>query len=110
MDILYATKKPEEICTDEKKCRRMRPDIAKGIKLRHNALETAYDLDDLTSLDLGGRWYQLHGNRKNQWAGKLTKNYRIIVEPINGSIKVTEIEKTTDKASAIKVISIEDYH
>ena len=49
MEILYATSKIEELCTDEKKCKRMWPDIAKGIKLRHIALEIARSLDDITS-------------------------------------------------------------
>ena len=88
----------------------MRPDIAKGIKLRHNALEMAETMEDLASLDPGGRWHQLHGNRKNQWAGKLTKNYRIIIEPINGRMKITEIETIADDKTSVKVVSIEDYH
>lgn len=42
--------------------------------------------------------------------GKLNKNYRMIVEPINGCMKVTKVEKTTDEESSVKVLSIEDYH
>lgn len=110
MKILYSTRKLEEICTDEKKCRKSRLDIAKGIKLRHNALETASSMDDLVSLDPGGRWHQLHGDRRGQWAGKLTKNYRIIVEQIGGCMRISEVEKTVDDESSVKVLSIEDYH
>lgn len=110
MEILYATRKLEDICTDEKKCRKMRPDIAKGMKLRHNALEMACTMEDLAFLDPSGRWHQLCGNRKGQWAGKLTKNYRIIVEPINGRMRIAEIKEIVDENTSVKVVSIEDYH
>ena len=110
MKIRYANKRLEEICTDEKKCRKFRSDIVRGVKLRHNALETASSMEDLKNLDPCGRWHQLCGDREGQWAGKLNKNYRIIVEPINGYMKVTKVEKTTDEEYSVKVLSIEDYH
>lgn len=34
----------------------------------------------------------------------------MIVEPINGCMKVTKVEKTTDEESSVTVLSIEDYH
>lgn len=110
MKIRYANKRLEEICTDEKKCKKNRSDIARGVKLRHNALETASSMEDLKNLDPCGRWRQLCGDREGQWAGKLNKNYRMIVEPINGCMKVTKVEKTTDEESSVTVLSIEDYH
>lgn len=110
MKIRYANKRLEEICTDEKKCKKYRSDIVRGVKLRHNALETANSMEDLKNLDPCGRWHQLCGDREGQWAGKLNKNYRMIVEPINGCMKVTKVEKTTDVESTVTVLSIEDYH
>lgn len=110
MKIRYANKRLEEICTDEKKCKKFVSDIVRGVKLRHNALETASSMEDLKNLDPCGRWHQLCGDREGQWAGKLNKNYRMIVEPINGCMKVTKVEKTTDEESSVKVLSIEDYH
>lgn len=110
MKICYANKKLEEICTDEKKRKKFRSDIVRGVKLRHNALETASSMEDLKDLDPCGRWHRLCGDREGQWVGKLNKNYRIIVEPINGCMKVTKVEKTTDEESSVKVLSIEDYH
>lgn len=110
MKICYANKKLEEICTDEKKCKKFRSDIVRGVKLRHNALETASSMEDLKDLDPCGRWHRLCGDREGQWVGKLNKNYRIIVEPINGCMKVTKVEKTTDEESSVKVLSIEGYH
>lgn len=110
MKILYATKRIEEICTDEKKCKKYRSDIVKGVMLRHNALETADSMEDLKNLDPGGRWHQLCGNREGQWAGKLNKNYRIIVEPSDDGLKITKVEKSTGRETSVTILSIVDYH
>ena len=67
-------------------------------------------MEDLKNLYPGGRWHQLCGDKEGQWAVKLNKNHRMIVEPVNGCMKVTKVEKTTDEESSVKVPSIEDYH
>ena len=54
-------------------------------------------------MSLGG-WHRLTGNRDGQWSGRLTGNYRIIVEPVPGGMRVVAVEQ------AVKVLSIEDYH
>lgn len=54
-------------------------------------------MEDLKNLDPCGRWHQLCGDREGQWAGKLNKNYRMIVEPINGCMKVTKVEKNNGR-------------
>lgn len=104
MIVLYSDKKLEGICTDEGKCRRFRSDLVNGVKLRHNALEVAESLEDLARIDPLGRWHRLTGNRDGQWLGRLTGNYRIIVEPVLGGTRVVAVEQ------AVKVLSIEDYH
>ena len=109
MKILYANKKLEGICTDEKKCKKFRSDIVRGVKLRHNALETADSMEDLKDLDPGGRWHQLCGDREGQWTGKLNKNYRIIVEPCDDGLKITKVEEAGSETS-VTVLSIVDYH
>mgnify|MGYP004688239059 CR=1 len=109
MKISYASKKLEGICTDEKKCKKFRSDIVRGVKLRHNALETADSMEDLKDLDPGGRWHQLCGDREGQWAGKLNKNYRIIVEPSDGGLKITKVEQA-GRETSVTVLSIVDYH
>lgn len=109
MKILYASKKLEGICIDEKKCKKFRSDIVRGVKLRHNALETADSMEDLKDLDPGGRWHQLCGDREGQWAGKLNKNYRIIVEPSDDGLKITKVEEA-GRETSVTVLSIVDYH
>jgi len=61
----------------------------------------SYSKRQLISL---GRWHRLTGNRDGQWSGRLTGNYRIIVEPVLGGTRVVAVEQ------AVKVLSIEDYH
>lgn len=104
MIVLYSDKKLEGICTDEGKCRRFRSDLLNGVKRRHNALEVAESLEDLARIDPSGRWHRLSGNRDGQWSRRLTGNYRIIVEPVPGGMRVVAVEQ------AVKVLSIEDYH
>ncbi|MEQ2637438.1 type II toxin-antitoxin system RelE/ParE family toxin [Paratractidigestivibacter faecalis] len=104
MIVLYSDKKLEGICTDEGKCRRFRSDLVNGVKRRHNALEVAESLEDFARIDPSGRWHRLSGNRDGQWSGRLTGNYRIIVEPVPGGMRVVAVKQ------AVKVLSIEDYH
>ena len=104
MIVPYSDKKLEGICTDEGKCRRFRSDLVNGVKRRHNALEVAESLEDLARIDPSGGWHRLTGNRDSQWPGQLTGNYRIIIEPFLGGMRVVAVEQT------VKVLSIEDYH
>lgn len=104
MKILYATKKLEKICKDEGARKRFRADLANGVALRHNALEVADSMDDLKRIDPSGRWHELTGNRDGQWAGRLSRNYRLIIKPVRDGMKIVEVEET------VKVLDIEDYH
>ena len=64
---------------------------ANHLKLRLNDLQSAESMSDL--LLMGGKWERLHGDRAGQWSGRLTGNWRIIVEPVgNGKAMVTVIE------------------
>ena len=93
MIVLHSDKKLEGICTDEGKCRRLRPDLVDGVKRRHNALETAESLEDLARIDPLGRWHRLTGNRDGQWSGRLTGNHLIIVEPVPGGMRASQWSK-----------------
>lgn len=104
MKILYATKKLEKICKDKGARKRFRADLANGVALRHNALEVADSMDDLRRIDPSGRWHELTGNRDGQWAGRLSRNYRLIIKPVRDGMEIVEVEET------VKVLDIEDYH
>jgi len=81
--------------------RRKRPDIEKRLRLRIKALEAADTVGDLAQDDPGGGWHELKGNRAGVWAGELSGNWRILMEP--GPLKPLSTVEVT-------VISIEDYH
>lgn len=105
MIVTYASKRMKLVCTDERACRRLRPDLVEKVKMRHNALETATDMPDLKRIDPGGRWHPLTGDRAGTWAGRLSKNYRMIVRPHGDGVEVV----VTEEAS-VEVVEIADYH
>lgn len=107
MKLTYKTKSIEKICTDEKEMRKRRADIEKRLKLRINALEVNATLGDVVANDPLGNWHPLRGNRSGQWAGKVSSNERLIIEPLsNGEVRVESILSTTEA----EVQGIEDYH
>ncbi len=88
---------------------RKRPDIEKKLRLRIKAIEAAETLGDLSINDPLGRWHRLGGDREGQWAGKVSSNERIIIEPSCEGVKVLDvIEQLT--VSEVNVREITDYH
>ncbi|SLB51726.1 plasmid maintenance system killer protein [Mycobacteroides abscessus subsp. bolletii] len=79
-----------------------RGDIAGRLRLRVKALETAETVGELVTHDPLGYWHQLGADRDDQWAGKLSENYRLVVCPENASEPWDSV--------AVTVIEIEDYH
>lgn len=91
----------EKLCTDEREMRRKRPDLQKKLRLRLNALRVADTLGDLAQDDPGGAWHDLKGKRAGIWAGELSGNWRLLIEPSPPN-SLSAVEAT--------VIDIEDYH
>ena len=107
MKLTYKTKTLEKLCTNEKEMRKRRSDIEAKLKLRINALETFSTLGEVVENDPLGNWHPLRGNRSGQWAGKVSSNERLIIEPLRtGEIRVDSILATT----SAEVQGIEDYH
>lgn len=99
MNVVYADKKLERLCTSEKEMRKRRPDIAQRLPLRIAALEAANSMEQLVGFDPLGRWHRLSGDLDGQWAGKLTANWRLLVRPDAGGGLVV-----------VTVLEIADYH
>lgn len=97
----YKDNKLRRLCTNEREMRRKRPDIQKKLRLRVKALEAADTLGDLPEDDPGGAWHDLNGKRAGIWAGELSGNWRMLVEP-------TPLKSLG--ADRVTVIDIEDYH
>ena len=67
---------------------------AASLRLRLNELRAAEDLKDL--LFFPGKWEELKGDRRGQWSGRLTANWRLIVEPALGTITMILVREITD--------------
>lgn len=100
MIVCYSSKQLEKECTDEREMKRKRGPLAPKLRLRINALEAANSLEELLTLDPLGRWHQLTADRAGQWAGRLSPNWRLIVEQVDGE----------GYAVTVLVVEIEDYH
>ena len=91
MEIGYATRDLDRLCTDERRMQKhLGAQVAKTLKLRIAELRYVQEMKDLL---LGtGKWEELKADRAGQWSARLTANWRLIVEPANDSITVTIIE------------------
>lgn len=102
MDVDYADNGLRKLCTDEKVMRRKRIDIEVKLKLRLNALRAAEKFGDLRSADPLGKWHPLGDEYPDQWAGELSRNWRLLVRP--------EGEEPEDERTEVTVLDIKDYH
>lgn len=100
MRITYKDNKLAKLCTDEREMQKKRPDLKKKLRLRIKALENSDTLGDLPHDDPGGAWHDLKGKRAGIWAGELSGNWRLLVEPSPNSINAVDAT----------VIDVEDYH
>lgn len=97
----YKNNKTQKMCTDEREMRKQRSDVVKKLRRRVKALEAADTLGSLQECDPQGRWHPLHGRESHLWAGDLSGNWRILVEPS---------PKGTLAAVEVTVTEIRDYH
>jgi toxin HigB-1 len=110
MNITFANKKLLKCANDDryalKELGKLRSDF---FKKRLSALLIAENLEELRHTP--GRWHELSGNRKGQWAGDLDQPYRLIFEPQIKPIPTDDTGKFIwIKIKAIEVIEITNYH
>ena len=97
MQLRYATRDLERICTDARRMQRvLGAERAKKLRLRLNDLRAAERMSDL--LLMTGKWEELRADRAGQWSARLTGNWRLIVRP-------EEEDGTT-----VLIVEIVDYH
>ena len=97
MELSYASRDLERICTDARRMQKsLGAERAKKLRLRLDDLRAAEKMDDL--LQMAGKWEELKADRAGQWSGRLTGNWRLIVQPEEGD-EVT-----------VLVVEIVDYH
>ncbi|QTX05811.1 type II toxin-antitoxin system RelE/ParE family toxin [Agromyces archimandritae] len=95
MQLEFATRDLERVCTDPRRMQaRFRADVARALKRR--LAELSY-VDEPADLLLGtGRWEELHGDRSGQWSARLTRNWRLIVRPVDRAVVTVEIIEIVD--------------
>lgn len=91
MELRYANNELEKQCTEERYMqRKLGAQVAKSLRLRLLELRRAGEPGDLL---LGaGNWEELKQDRQGQWSARLTKNWRLIVEPEGNDVIVWIIE------------------
>lgn len=110
MDITFATDALQKQANDPKLCRKkMGAERAKRFKMRLDALAAALSLDDVRHMP--GRFHELKGDRKGQWACDLVHPYRLIFEPQGRPIPVRENGSYDwNRIFAVRILEIVDYH
>lgn len=100
MRVEYKDNKLAKQCTNEREMQKSWPSLKKKLRLRIKALENSDTLGDLQTDDPGGAWHALKGNRAGTWAGELSGNWRLLVEPTPNALNAVDVT----------VVDIEDYH
>lgn len=95
MELRYADKELERQCTEARYMqRKLGAQRAKALRLRLNELRRVGELGDL--LLIAGKWEELKGDRVGQWSGRLSANWRVIVEPDGTTITVVLVREIVD--------------
>ena len=86
-----------------------RPDIERTLRIRVAALAANNSLGDLCANDPLGKWHRLTGDHLGQWAGKVSANERIVIEPQEDGVRVIGLSEGLQSTEA-RIIDIGDYH
>ena len=85
----------ERQCADERYMKRkLGAQRAKALRIRLNELRRVEEFSDL--LFIAGKWEELKGDRSGQWSGRLTANWRLIVEPRENTVTVVLVREIVD--------------
>ncbi len=110
MKIEYSTRKIGKTFADEKAIIKAYGDRAKKIKQRHNELENADNLEIISRI-AAARLHPLNGNRNEDWAVDIYKNWRICFQIGNYPLpKLEDGGINLSKVTIIIISSVEDYH
>mgnify|MGYP000855892702 CR=1 FL=1 len=110
MNITFATKKLEKLANDLKKCQKeLGKSAAERYNLRLSDLRAADTLEDVRNL--AGRYHELTGNRKGQWACDLEHPYRLIFRPHEDPIPQNADGKYLwVEILGVEIVEITDYY
>ena len=110
MEITFDNKKLEKLANNYQKCQKQFGQRrAKLFTMRLNDLLNAQTLEDVRHLP--GRYHELTGNRKGQWACDLDQPYRLIFEPHESPIPTDEDGKYIWlEIKGVEIVEITNYH
>lgn len=110
MDIRFENKKLGKLANDPKKCKKEMGDKRGNLYLKRlTDLRDAETLEDVRPLP--GRYHELTGTRKGQWACDLDHPYRLIFIPQEKPIPSNEGgQYIWFEIVGVEVIEIVDYH
>jgi plasmid maintenance system killer protein len=95
MELRYASRALERICTDERRMvRELGAQVARALRLRVTELRRVREFPDL--LAGTGRWEPLTADRSGQWSARLTANYRLIVAEERDGVAIALVVEITD--------------
>ena len=110
MNISFKNRELRKCANDDRfAVRKLGVRSAKLFKARLDDLNAADNLEDVRHLP--GRYHELTGNRKGQWACDLDQPYRLIFEPHESPIPKNESgQYLWIEIKGIEIIEITDYH
>jgi proteic killer suppression protein len=110
VDITFSDNKLKKLANDFKKCQKEMGQIrAKLYNKRLGDLRNAFTLEHVRHLP--GRYHELTGDRKGQWACDLDHPYRLIFEPHEKPIPTDSNGKYIWwEIKGVEIIEIIDYH
>ena len=110
MNITFDSKKLQKQANDDRlRLKELGQKRADLLKKRLNDLRNADTLEDVRYLP--GRYHELTGNRKGQWACDLDHPYRLIFEPHENPIPTNASgQYLWIEIKGVEIIEIKDYH
>lgn len=110
MDILFASKKLEQLCHDDLLATRtLGAPSARKLRARLDDLIAAANLDYMRKLP--GRFHGLSKDRAGQFALDLHGGYRLVLSPANDPLpRNSGGALDLSKVTTIKVVFVGDYH
>ncbi|WP_282112342.1 type II toxin-antitoxin system RelE/ParE family toxin [Maribacter stanieri] len=110
MDIRFESKKLEKYANNDRQgLKNLGAIMHKKFKMRLDQLRNSQTLEDVRHQP--GRFHELNGDRKGQWACDLEHPYRLIFTPQENPIPTDENGKYIwIEILGVEVIEIIDYH
>lgn len=102
MEIFFTAKVEKLILDKRKLVKRFGDKTAKNINIVLSVLKVVSNLDDVPNVPPTRR-HKLEGDLKGLWAIDVSKNYRLIIRPIDSELELKKIK-------SIEIIDIVDYH